>query len=410
MTTVTSFDINAIRQQFPTLQQQVYGKPLAYLDNGATAQKPQCVIDAINRYYTTENANIHRGVHFLSQQATTLYENTRTKLQAYLNAAHSHEIIFTRGTTESINLVASSFGKAFVKEGDEIIISAMEHHSNIVPWQMLCEDKGAILRVINMDENGVLDYAHFESLLNEKTKLVSIVHISNTLGTINPIAEIITTAHKVGAAVLVDAAQSVQHMRLDVQQLDADFVAFSGHKMFGPTGVGVLYGKEKWLNAMPPYQGGGDMIKDVTFEKTTYNELPHKFEAGTPNISAGIALGASIDFLNELDFEAVHHHEMELLKYATQQLSAIEGLKIYGTSPSKSATISFNLEGCHPFDVGTLLDRMGIAVRTGHHCTQPIMKQFGIPGTVRASFALYSTFDEIDRLTSAVVRTKSMLQ
>lgn len=406
--TATQLDIDQIRAVFPTLHQQVFGKQLVYFDNGATSQKPQVVIDALTRYYTSENANIHRGVHHLSQVATEKYEAARTTIQKYINAPTSSQVLFTKGTTDGINLVASSFGELLTK-GDEIIISAMEHHSNIVPWQMLCERKGCILRVIPIDKTGALKMDVFESFLNDRTKLVSITHISNTLGTINPIETIIEKAHAVGAKVLIDGAQSIQHMKVDVQALDCDFFAFSGHKVFGPTGVGILYGKSEILNAMPPYQGGGDMIAKVTFEKTTYNELPHKFEAGTPNIAGGIALGTAFEYLNSLDMDAVHTHEQELLEYAESQITTIEQVQIIGTAHPKTSVVSFVVEGAHPFDIGTLLDKQGVAVRTGHHCTQPLMDFFEIPGTVRASFAFYNTKAEIDVFINALKRSISML-
>lgn len=406
--TMLSFDIEKIRKQFPALHQEVYGKQLIYFDNGATSQKPQSVIDAIQLYYSKENANIHRGVHHLSQVATEQYEGARKTIQKAINAELSEEVLFTKGTTDGINLVASSFGEMLVT-GDEIIISAMEHHSNIVPWQMLCERRGCILRVIPIDKTGTLDLNAFDSMLNAKTKLVSVTHISNTLGTINPIEEIITKAHAVGAKVLIDGAQSIQHTKIDVQNLDCDFFVFSGHKLFGPSGVGILYGKKALLDAMPPYQGGGDMIAKVTFEKTTYNELPHKFEAGTPNISGGICLGTAFEYLNALDMEAVHQHEQDLLEYATEKLNEIQQVRIIGTSENKTSVVSFIVEGTHPFDIGTLLDKQGIAVRTGHHCTQPLMDFFDIPGTVRASFAFYNTKEEIDVFIHALKRSIGML-
>lgn len=402
------FDIQLVRADFPILQQTVYKKPLVYLDNGASSQKPRSVIDGLSQYYENENANIHRGVHYLSQEATTKYENSRKTIANYINALNDHEVIFTKGATDSINLVASSFG-ALLKAGDEIVISHMEHHANIVPWQMLCERQGCALKIIPMLPDGTLDFETFEKILSERTKLVSIVHVSNTLGTINPIAEMIKKAHTVGAQVLVDAAQSIQHQKIDVQLLDCDFLVFSGHKVYAPTGTGILYGKESLLNAMPPYQGGGDMIERVTFEKTTYNTLPHKFEAGTPHISGGIGLGLAFDYLNELDFTGAMQHEKALLDYASEQLLEIPHLKIYGTARNKVATISFLLDGIHPFDVGVLLDKQGVAVRTGHHCTQPIMDYFHIPGTVRASFAFYNTMEEVDVLKSALLRAAQML-
>lgn len=403
------FNIEQIRAQFPTLKRKVYGKQLVYLDNGATSQKPQIVIDAISNYYENENSNIHRGVHLLSQEATTAYENARTIVQKYINAAHDHEIIFTKGTTDGINLVASSFGE-LLNAGDEIMISAMEHHSNIVPWQLLCERKKCILKVVPISTSGELLMDEFDSLLSSKTKLVAITHISNALGTINPIEEIITKAHSFGAKVLIDGAQSIQHTTVDVQALNCDFFVFSSHKIFGPTGVGVLYGKEAILNSMPPYQGGGDMIAKVSFEKTTYNELPFKFEAGTPHISGGIATGVALQFLASLDIEAIKKHEAELLDYAQTELLKIEGVRIIGTAKNKASVASFIVEGMHPFDIGTLLDKQGIAVRTGHHCTQPLMDFFEIPGTIRASFAFYNTKEEIDLFIMALKRSVSMLK
>ncbi len=403
------FDVDKIRKDFPILTRTVNGKPLVYLDNGATTQKPQQVIDAIIAYYTQLNSNVHRGVHHLSQLATDAYEVTRRKLKPYINAAHEHEIIITKGTTDSINLVASCYGKAFVNAGDEIIISAMEHHSNIVPWQLLCEEKQAVLKVIPINEAGELDMDAYRALLSNRTKMVAVTYVSNSLGTVNPVLEIIDLAHAVGAPVLLDAAQAVQHIPVDVQALDVDFLAFSGHKMYGPTGVGVLYGKERWLNAMPPYQGGGDMIKDVTFAKTTYNDLPFKFEAGTPNIEAGICLAYAIDYINSVGLDNIAQHEQALLEYATERLLEIPGLRIIGTAKEKSSVISFLVDGAHPYDVGVILDKLGIAVRTGHHCTQPLMDQYGIPGTVRASIAMYNTKEDIDTLVAGVQKAASML-
>lgn len=402
------FNVEEVRKDFPILQTKVYDKNLIYLDNGATAQKPQVVIDAIDTFYAKENANIHRGVHFLSQHSTGLYEEARNTIQRYINAENSHQVLFTKGTTDSINLVAFSFGE-LVNEGDEIIISAMEHHSNIVPWQMLCERKGAVLKVIPMSTKGELDLAAYQSMLNEKTKLVSVTHISNALGTVNPVKEMIAQAHAVGAKFLVDGAQSMQHTTVDVQDLDCDFYAFSGHKVFGPTGVGILYGKEEVLNAMPPYQGGGDMIKTVTFEKTTYNELPHKFEAGTPNIVGGIALGTAFEYLSTFDFEAVEAYEKDLLEYATAELKKIPEIEFYGEAENKVSVISFLVKGQHPYDVGSLLDKLGIAVRTGHHCAQPVMDFYSIPGTIRASFAFYNTKEEVDILIAGLKRVITML-
>lgn len=404
-----SFDVISIRDDFPILGRKVNGKPLVYLDNGASSQKPQQVIDRISQYYQYENANIHRGVHTLSQEATSAYEEARIKLQKFINAAHSEEIILTKGTTDGINLVASAWGRDQLQEGDEVLISAMEHHSNIVPWQMICEERKAKLKVIPINDQGELELEEFKKLLTEKTKLLSIVHISNTLGTINPVKEMIEWAHQKGAVVLVDGAQAVAHIPLDMQELDADFYVFGMHKVFGPTGIGVLYGKKALLEAMPPYQGGGDMIKTVTFEKTTYNELPHKFEAGTPNIAAGIGSAAAIDYLNELDWEEIAQHEAELLNYATEQLRSIEGLKIIGEAKEKASVISFVIEGVHSYDIGVLIDKMGVAVRTGHHCTQPLMSRFGITGTIRASFAFYNTKEEVDVLLTSIERAKNML-
>ncbi len=404
-----SLGVDSIRDDFPALHQEVYGRKLIYFDNGATAQKPQTVIDSINHYYSKENANIHRGVHFLSQQATDKYEQARRTIQSYINAPREEEIIFTKGTTDGINLVAFAFGET-LHEGDEIIISAMEHHSNIVPWQMVCERKGCQLKVIPINEKGELKMEAFKELISERTRLVSITHVSNTLGTINPVKEIIEIAHKNGAKVLLDGAQSIQHMKVDMQELDCDFYAFSGHKVFGPTGVGVLYGKKEILDSMPPYQGGGDMIEKVTFEKTTYNVLPFKFEAGTPNIAGGICLAKSFEYLEKLDITLVEQYERHLVEYAEEKLLKIPGMRIIGTADNKTSVVSFVIEGLHPFDIGTLLDKQGIAVRTGHHCTQPIMEEFGIPGTVRASFAFYNTTEEIDTFIQALERSINMLQ
>lgn len=401
-------DIQKIRADFPILNQQVNGKPLVYFDNGATAQKPQVVIDAIEKYYTEINANIHRGVHTLSQLATDAYEVSRNTIQNHINAKHNHEIIFTAGTTFGINLVANGFA-ALLNEGDEVMVSHLEHHSNIVPWQFLCERTGAKLVVIPMNEKGELVISEFDRLLSDKTKVVAVNHISNALGTINPIEEIIEKAHQVGAAVLIDGAQATPHLKPDVQALDCDFYVFSGHKVCGPTGVGILYGKEEWLRKLPPYQGGGEMIAEVTFEKTTYADLPHKFEAGTPNIAGGIVLGTAIDYLNGIGFDNIAAYEQELLEYATQKLLQIKGLRIYGTSEHKASVISFNIEGIHPYDIGTIVDKLGIAVRTGHHCAQPIMKYFNIPGTIRASFAFYNTKEEIDIFVEAVKKAQIML-
>ena len=404
----TALDIQTIRKDFPILNREVNGQPLVYLDNAATSQTPQQVIDAIVDYYHRYNANIHRGVHTLSQEATDAYELARQKIQKHFNIGKTHEVIFTSGTTHGINLVATGF-TSFLKKGDEIMVSAMEHHSNIVPWQMLCERTGAILKVIPMNLDGELIMEEYHKLLNDKTKLVFCNHVSNALGTINPIEEIIDAAHKVGAAVLIDGAQAAAHIKADLQTLDVDFYTVSAHKMCGPTGVGILYGKEEWLKKLPPYQGGGEMIAEVTFEKTTYADLPHKFEAGTPNICGGIAFGAALDYMNNIGFEAIAQYEDELLQYATQQLLTIEGLQIYGTAKHKTSVISFNIEGIHPYDIGTILDKLGIAVRTGHHCAQPIMDFYKIPGTVRASFSFYNTQEEVDKLVAAVKKAKSML-
>jgi cysteine desulfurase/selenocysteine lyase len=401
-------DIHKIRTDFPILTQKVNGKPLVYFDNGATSQKPQVVIDAISNYYKEINANIHRGVHTLSQLATDAYEASRHKIQNHINAKFSHEVIFTSGTTHGINLVANGFA-SILKLGDEVLVSVMEHHSNIVPWQMLCEKTGAILKVIPMNDKGELILSEFDKLLSEKTKIVTVNHISNALGTINPIKYIINKAHEIGAAVFIDGAQAVSHLKPNVQELDCDFYAFSGHKMFGPTGTGILYGKEAWLNTLPPYQGGGEMIKEVTFEKTTYAELPHKFEAGTPNIADGIALGTAVDYINSIGIENIQEQEKELLEYGTKRLLEIEGLKIFGTAEAKTSVISFNIEGIHPYDIGTIIDKLGIAVRTGHHCAQPVMNFFQIPGTIRASFAFYNTKEEIDSMVEAVKKAKLML-
>ena len=401
-------DIEKVRADFPILSRKVNGHPLVYFDNAATSQTPKVVIDAIVEYYEQYNANIHRGVHSLSQEATDAYEQARETLRAHFNAAKKEEIIFTSGTTHGINLVANGFASQ-LKAGDEVIVSALEHHSNIVPWQMLCEKTGAQLKVIPMTNSGELAMDAFHELLSDKTKLVFVNHVSNALGTINPIETIITEAHKKGAAVLIDGAQAAPHIKADVQALDVDFYVVSGHKMCGPTGVGILYGKEEWLNKLPPYQGGGEMIDQVTFEKTTYAGLPHKFEAGTPNICGGIAFGKAIEYLNELGFENIAAYELELLTYATEQLLEVGDVTIYGTSPEKTAVISFDIEGIHPYDIGTIIDKLGIAVRTGHHCAQPIMDYYKIPGTVRASFSFYNTKEEIDAFVQAVKRAKIML-
>lgn len=407
-TTQTRIAVQDIRSQFPILTQKVNGRDLIYFDNAATSQKPLIVIDKIKNYYEKENANIHRGVHSLSQEATTAYEQARQKISSYLNAKSDSEIIFTKGTTDGINLIASSFGE-LLSPGDEIIISAMEHHSNIVPWQLLESRKKIKLKVVPIHKSGEIDLNAFEKLLNEKTKLVSITHISNSLGIINPINEIIRKSHLVGAKVLIDGAQSIQHEKIDLQELNCDFFVFSGHKVYGPTGVGVLYGKSELLNIMPPYQGGGDMIEKVSFEKTTFNVLPFKFEAGTPNIVGGIALGTAFDFIDSLNFEQCQVHELELLRYAEAQLNAIPTIKIFGTSKNKTSVISFNVGNIHPFDIGTLLDKQGVAVRTGHHCTQPIMDFYQIPGTIRVSFSIYNTKDEIDLFVAALNKSIQIL-
>jgi cysteine desulfurase/selenocysteine lyase len=404
----TSFDVERIRQDFPVLKQTIHGKPLVYLDSAATAQKPFAVIDAIRKFHEVDCANIHRGVHELSQRSTAAYEETRTKAKRFLNSRGKSELIFVRGTTEAINLVAGTWGRKNVKAGDEIVVSAMEHHSNIVPWQMLCEDKGATLRVIPMNERGELILEEYEKLLNPRTKMVAFCHVSNALGTINPARQIIEMAHKAGALALVDGAQAAPHLKIDVQALDADFYAFSGHKIFGPTGIGILYGKTRLLNAMPPYQGGGDMIRTVSFEKTTYNDLPYKFEAGTPNIAGGIGLGAALDYATHLGLDRIAAYEHELLVYGTEALSRIPGLKLIGTARDKAAVLSFVIDGIHPHDIGTVLDRQGIAVRTGHHCAQPVMDRFHVPATTRASLACYNTAAEIDALAAGIRKVKEV--
>ena len=403
-------DIEKIRQQFRILGTTVYGKPLIYFDNAATTQKPECVINALAEYYRTLNSNIHRGAHHLSTEATDHYEQTREKVRSFVNARKKEEIVFTRGTTESINLVASSFGREFLHNGDEVIISGMEHHSNIVPWQLACEQKGASLKVIPFSDEGVLDLEAFKNLFSDKTRLVAVNHVSNTLGTVNPIAEIISIAHSHGVPVLIDGAQAISHIAVDVQALDCDFYCFSGHKMYSPMGIGVLYGKEEWLDKLPPYQGGGEMIKDVTFKRTTYNELPFKFEAGTPSVGDTLALKSAIEFMQNIGTENIENYEQQLLDYATQRLNAIDGIRIFGNALHKTSVISFLIGNAHPYDTGTLLDKLGIAVRTGHHCTQPIMDRYGIPGTVRASFAVYNTTEEIDAFINAIIRIKPMLE
>ena len=401
-------DINKIREQFPILKKQVNGRDLVYFDNGATTQKPQSVIDAVSNYYQNENSNVHRGVHFLSGLATDKFEETRNTIQQFIGAKHNHEIIFTKGTTDSINLIANGF-RSLLKKGDEIIISELEHHSNIVPWQMCCEISGSTLKVIPLLDNGELDLNAFYNLITRNTKLVVVSHVSNTLGTISPIEEIIEKTHAVGAKALIDGAQAASHICLNMQELDADFYCFSSHKMYGPTGVGVLYGKEEILNTLPPYQGGGEMIKEVSFEKTTYASLPYKFEAGTPNIAGIIAFKSAIDFITELGIENIARYEAELLQYATSEILKIEGVKIYGTSKNKSGIISFNIKGLHPYDIGMIVDKMGIAIRTGHHCTQPIMKRYNITGTVRISLAVYNTKAEIDICINAIKKAQLML-
>jgi len=401
-------NIEQIRDDFPILHQEVYGKPLVYLDNAATTQKPRCVIDAVRKYYEKDNSNIHRGVHSLSERATKDYEDARETIRSFFNAKSSKEVIFTRGTTESINLVASSWGGANVSKGDEILITHMEHHSNIVPWQMLCERTGASLKVIPMNDAGELDMDAFQGLLSERTKLVGVVHMSNALGTINPIADIIKQAHAVGAKVLVDGAQAAAHMATDVQALDIDFYATSAHKMYGPTGVGILIGKEELLKAMPPYQGGGDMILMVTFEKTQYNSLPHKFEAGTPNIAGVIGFGEAIKYIQSIGFEAIETREKELLSYATKKAQAFEGLRQIGTAKNKACVLSFVLDGVHPHDLGTILDREGVAIRAGHHCAMPVMQYYKVPATARASFSIYNTESEVDALFEALTKARDM--
>ena len=404
--TLSALDIARIRQEFPILHQQVHGKPLAYLDNAASCQKPQVVIDAISECYSRYYANIHRGVHALSERSTAAFEGAREKVRAFLNAASTREIIFTRGTTEAINLVAATFGDTSVGPGDEVLLTAMEHHSNIVPWQMLCQRRGACLRVAPIDDRGELLLEEFERRLTERTKLVAVVHVSNALGTLNPVRALIALAHARGIPVLLDGAQSVPHLSVDVQDLDCDFFAFSAHKVYGPSGVGVLYGKARHLEAMPPYQGGGDMIRSVTFDKTQYADLPHKFEAGTPAIADVIGLGAALDWVNRIGLDSIAAHEQELLDYATARLSEIAGLRLIGTARAKAAVVSFVLQGVHPHDIGTILDRDGVAIRTGHHCAQPVMEHFQVPATARASFAVYNTVEEVDALVAAVCKVK----
>ena len=401
-------NINDIRHQFPTLHQKVNGYPLVYLDNGATTHKPQVVIDAISQYYEKLNSNIHRGVHFLSQKATDAYEASRETIRQHLNAQYLQEIIFTKGNTEAINLVANGFGQ-ILQNGDEILVSAMEHHSNIVPWQMACKNSSATLKVIPMDKKGILDMESYKNLLSSKTKVVAVNHISNALGTINPVKEMIKWAHKVGAAVLIDGAQAGPHCKIDVQNLDADFYCISGHKLYGPTGIGALYGKEKWLKKLPPYQGGGEMIASVSFDKTSYADLPHKFEAGTPNIAGGIALKTAIDWVNQIGLDNIISYEKELIDYATNELSKIQDIRFIGQAKEKAGVISFLVGNVHPYDVGVILDKLGIAVRTGHHCAQPVMDQFSIPGTIRASFAVYNSTEDVNRLVEGVKKAQKML-
>ena len=401
-------DVNQIRKDFPILSTQVYGKPLVYLDNGATTQKPQCVIDTLANGYLHHNANVHRGVHFLSQDATDLHEGARRRVQRFINAESSDEIIFARGTTEAINLVAYSFGEAFLQEGDEVILSVMEHHSNIVSWQLLQQRRHIVLKVVQMNERQELDMENFRSLISARTKLVSITHVSNVLGTVNPVKEIVADAHRRNVPVLIDGAQSTPHIKVDVQDLDCDFLVFSGHKVYGPTGVGVLYGKRKWLDAMPPYQGGGEMIQSVSFEKTTFNVLPYKFEAGTPDFISTVAFATALDYVDGIGLANVDEYEKQLLDYATEQFRQIPGMRIYGNALAKSAVLSFLVDGIHHYDMGLLLDKMGIAVRTGHHCAQPLMQALGIEGTVRASFSFYNTEQEVDALVTGVKRVCKM--
>ncbi len=406
----STFDVEKVRREFPILHQKVNGKPLVYLDNAATAQKPESVLRALDKYYREYNSNIHRGVHYLSERATQAYEQARAAAQRFINAADTSEVIFVRGTTEAINLVAQSWGRKHVGAGDEIVISTMEHHSGIVPWQMLCEEKGAKLRVIPINDQGELLLEEYEKLLGPRTKFVSVAHVSNALGTINPVRQVVEMAHRRGVPVLLDGAQAAPHVKVDVRALDCDFYAFSSHKLYGPTGVGVLYGKSKLLEAMPPYQGGGDMISSVTFEKTLYNKLPYKFEAGTPNIAGGIGLGATIQYLNQFDWEQVEAHEREVLAYATERVSSVPGVHLIGTAREKTAVVSFVIEGIHPHDVGTILDQEGIAIRTGHHCAQPVMQRFGIVGTARASFGLYNTRADVDALVAGLHKVLEVFQ
>lgn len=407
--TQTKHDIEEIRSQFPILHTKVYGQPLVYLDNAATTQKPNVVLEAMDEYYKVYNSNVHRGVHHLSQRATDAFEVARRKVQTYINAPHEHEVIFTKGTTDSINLVAHSFGKRFVKAGDSVIISALEHHSNIIPWQIMCEDRGATLKIIPISEQGELLFEEFEKLLDDTVKIISLSFVSNTLGTVNPVKKVIDKAHEHNIPVMLDAAQAIQHIGIDVQYLDCDFLAFSGHKMYGPTGIGILYGKEKWLNEMPPYQGGGDMIKTVSFEKSTYNVLPFKFEAGTPNVTEAIGLGVAIDFINEIGLDYIREREQHLLAYALNGLRNIDNIRFIGEAKERASSISFLIGNIHPFDLGELLDKQGIAVRTGHHCTEPLMNFFKIPGTVRASISFYNTEEEIDKLVKGIKKAATLL-
>ncbi|MDP3015418.1 MAG: cysteine desulfurase [bacterium] len=407
---ISTFDVTKIRNNFPVLNQKIYGKPLIYFDNGATTQKPQVVIDTMSKLHSEHNSNVHRGVHYLSEQMTEMYESARKKVQDYLNAQYSHEIIFTSGVTASINAVAYSFGEAYIKENDEVIVSEMEHHSNIVPWQLMCKRKGAHLKVIPINAQGELLLDEYKKLINSKTKLVAIVHVSNSLGTINPVKEIVAIAHKNNIPVLIDGAQAIQHQKVDVQDIDCDFYAFSGHKAYGPTGIGVLYGKERWLNEMPPYQGGGDMIDRVRFEHTTYDDLPFKFEAGTPNYIGAIGLGAALDYLTGIGLDNIQNYEKKLLDYGTDKLTALNGLKLYGAAGNKTCIFSFLLNNIHSYDVGMFLDKMGIAVRTGHHCTQPLWEHYKVEGSVRASLAFYNTLEEIDYLCEALKEIQKMFK
>jgi cysteine desulfurase / selenocysteine lyase len=404
----TAFDVEAIRRDFPALSQQVHGKPLVYLDNAATSQKPRAVIDRLATYYERENSNIHRGVHHLSQSATDAFEQAREAVRRFVNAPAVDQLIFTRGTTEAINLVAQTFGRTRVGPGDEVVITTLEHHSNIVPWQMLCEEKGAVLRVVPITDDGEVRLDAFEQTLTDRTRLVAVCHVSNALGVINPVEQMIAAAHGRGIPVLIDGAQAVPHMRVDLEALDADFYCFSGHKMFGPTGIGVLYGRRELLEEMPPWQGGGDMIDEVTFERSTWNVIPHKFEAGTPHIAGGIGLGAAVEYLEKLDMDQLAAHERDVLEYATKRMQEVEGLRILARDASRASVVSFVMEDAHPYDTGTILDRMGIAIRTGHHCTQPLMARFGIPGTARASFAFYNTRAEVDQLVDGLQIVRSM--